>query len=65
PYTWSVVSGSLPPGLTLQTIGTPDTYITGMPQGGGGGALTLQVQDSLGQVATQALTIQVDANPNA
>ena len=64
PYTWSVVSGSLPPGLTLQTIGTPDTFITGMPQGGGGGVLTLQVQDSLGQVATQALSIQVDANPN-
>lgn len=65
PYVWSVASGTLPPGLSLQTVGTPDTFITGMPQGGGGGVVTLQVQDSLGQVATEALTLQVDANPNA
>ncbi len=55
PYTWSVSSGSLAPGLLLSSKGV----VTGTPTKAGAFSFTLQVKDSVGATATQAFTISV------
>jgi hypothetical protein len=56
PYTFSIVSGSLPPGLTLN----PSTgALTGTPSSEGTFSFTVQVQDSQGNVATAGCSITV------
>ena len=62
PYTWSVVSGSLPPGLTLSASG----QISGTATSGGSFRFTAVVTDSEtpAAAAAQALTITVDAVPD-
>ena len=54
PYTWTVVSGSLPPGLVLNAAGlisgTPDISSTST-------TFTAQVRDALGGTAQKAITI--------
>ncbi len=56
PYTFSIVSGSLPPGLTLN----PSTgAITGTPTTYGSYTFTAQVADSQGNTATASCTIVV------
>jgi glucose/arabinose dehydrogenase len=56
PFTWSVVAGALPSGLSLD----PTTgRITGIPLAVGETSLTFQVTDSLGGVAQKALTLSV------
>ncbi len=58
PYTWSISSGSLPPGLTL----TPPTgVLTGEFTAGGKTSFTVKVTDSSTpvQTATEALSITV------
>ncbi|MBX3460058.1 MAG: VWA domain-containing protein [Planctomycetes bacterium] len=57
-YTWSVVSGAMPLGFGL-IDGTPDATISGVPNLPGSYSFTLQVQDSLGATATQALQLDV------
>jgi hypothetical protein len=61
PYTWSVSSGSLPDGLTLN----PSTgVISGTPTGSGASTFTVEATDSLtptAQTTTQSLTLTVDA----
>lgn len=42
PYTWSVIAGSLPPGLNLSTTG----LLVGTPSQAGNYSYTVQVQDS-------------------
>lgn len=54
PHTWSVVSGSLPPGLTL-AAGTG--AITGTPTALGTYAFTAKVADANGAEATKAFSI--------
>lgn len=54
PYSWSVISGTLPAGLTLGA-----GQITGTPTAGGTARFTLQVKDSAGETATGAFTITV------
>ncbi|MCL6576955.1 S-layer homology domain-containing protein [Kyrpidia sp.] len=58
PYSWSLVGGSLPDGLTLTTDGT----ISGTPTTAGTSTFTVQVTDSSGtpQSATADLSITVD-----
>jgi hypothetical protein len=59
PYTWSVTSGSPPPGLSLDpSTGT----IIGTPTAAGTSTFTVQVADSSSpqQTATQQLTLTVD-----
>lgn len=56
PYSWSVTSGSLPPGLSIS-----GSQITGTPSSGGTARFTIQVQDSAGQTATAAFTLTVTA----
>lgn len=69
PYTWSVVAGSLPPGIELRTnvheilgSGAPSlTYIFGRATTVGSGSFTLQVADNAGATATRAFTYNVSA----
>jgi hypothetical protein len=57
PYSWSVTSGSLPPGLSLSSSGT----ISGTPAEAGMYSLTIQAADSSSprQTATAQLSITV------
>ncbi len=60
PYSWALVSGSLPPGLNLSPAGV----ISGTPDSPGSFAFTVQVTDSTAptaQSASQALSISVSA----
>ena len=57
PYTWSIISGSLPPGLTLTANGA----ITGTPTTTGTFSFTVQVRDASNpiQTATKPLTLTI------
>jgi len=58
PYTWSISSGSLPAGLSLNaSTGT----ITGTPTTVGSSTFTVQVKDSNSVTATKSLTITIYA----
>lgn len=59
-YAWSVVEGSLPPGLTLSASGTPETTIAGVPTESGTFQFTLRVEDDLGHEDDQAFEIVID-----
>lgn len=60
PYTWSISSGTLPPGLSLDpATGT----ISGTPTTPGNPSFTVQVSDANGATATAPLTITVDPAP--
>ena len=65
PYTWSITTGTLPAGLSLDpTTGA----ITGTPTATGGPVnLTFKVMDNTGATAIQdlAITIKSSADPNA
>ena len=59
--TWTIVSGTLPAGLTMATsYGIESTVISGMPTKAQTSAFTVQVQDSAGETATQPLSITID-----
>jgi hypothetical protein len=55
PYTWSLASGSLPPGLSISPSGT----ITGTPTMAGTFTFTIKATDSVAATATQTFTITV------
>jgi hypothetical protein len=59
PYTWSVTSGSLPPGLTL----SGDT-ISGTPTTAGTSNFDVQLTDNAGNTAIQALSVVIIAAPS-
>lgn len=52
-FNWVVISGALPPGLTLDASGN----ITGLASAGGTYAFTVQVTDQAGLTATKALSL--------
>jgi hypothetical protein len=56
PYTWTNISGALPPGLTLATNG----FISGTPTVAGTSNFTVRVKDSLSATATQALSLTIN-----
>ncbi|MCK6547224.1 putative Ig domain-containing protein [Myxococcota bacterium] len=58
-YTWSIVSGALPAGLSLAAAGTPSTTISGTPLATGSFDFTVRVTDYFGQSATRAYTVTV------
>lgn len=57
-YTWTIVSGSLPPELTLSSTGT----ITGAPSKPGNYAFTVQVTDSGSPALTATKTFSLKIN---
>ena len=59
PYTWTITSGSLPPGLTLSTTG----IISGTPTATGSYPFSAAVTDAATQTATKAYTIQIQPAP--
>ncbi|MBK7927733.1 MAG: putative Ig domain-containing protein [Bryobacterales bacterium] len=54
PYTWSVATGSLPSGLSLNTT---TGAITGTPTAAGSTTFTIEVKDAAGQTARAPYTI--------
>lgn len=62
PYTWSLASGSLPPGLTLQTYVDPrdaNDELVGTPTTAGTYTFTMKLTDYDGQQATQKFTMTI------
>jgi hypothetical protein len=55
PYSWSIISGSLPPGLTLSSAGV----ISGTPTAAGTFNFTVKVTDAASNSATQNLSMIV------
>jgi len=62
PRTWSLLSGTLPTGLTLSTSG----LLSGTPTGSGVSGFTVQVADSCStpQNATLAVSLTINSAPN-
>jgi hypothetical protein len=63
PYTWSLASGQLPPGLTLQTFSDPrdaSDEFAGTPATAGTFTFTMRLSDYDGQQATQQFTLTID-----
>lgn len=60
PYIWTIVGGSLPTGLVLDSSG----FISGTPTTVGTSTFTLQIEDQIGGTATKILSIQIDAVTN-
>jgi Putative Ig domain len=64
PFTWSVISGSLPAGLSFLTSSTSTSaQITGTPTLLGTSNFSVQVTDSSGTSVTQALSITISKPP--
>jgi putative Ig domain-containing protein/IPT/TIG domain-containing protein len=61
PFAWSVISGALPPGISLAQTGA----LVGAPQKAGSFSFTVSVSDAAGHTATHAYTITVNAVPIA
>ena len=62
PYTWSVASGALPPGLTLQTFSDPrdaNDELAGTPTTPGTYTFTMRLTDYNGQQSTQQFTLTI------
>lgn len=55
PYTWTLATGSLPPGFTLSS----DGVISGTPTTAGSYSFILQLTDMLGQILTQPVTFNI------
>ncbi|CAG0972672.1 hypothetical protein PLCT2_01444 [Planctomycetaceae bacterium] len=63
PYTWSLASGTLPTGLTLNTAATGlTTSITGTPTAAGVFTFTIQVADSAAATDTQLYNVTVTSS---
>jgi hypothetical protein len=55
PYTWKLVSGQLPSGVTLNS----DGQLTGIPTQAGQYSVSFQVSDTTGALASKSFTLQV------
>lgn len=60
PFTWSIISGSLPAGIALSASG----ILSGTPTATGTASFTVQAIGAGGQSATRALTLTVGASGN-
>lgn len=61
PFTWTVVSGALPPGITLSSAGV----LTGSPTVAGSFSFTIEATDSLGAKATAVVSLVIGAVPGS
>jgi hypothetical protein len=59
PYTWSITSGSLPTGLSLNSS---TGVISGIPTTGGTFSFTIQLKDASNQTATKSLSITINVS---
>jgi putative Ig domain-containing protein/ASPM-SPD-2-Hydin domain-containing protein len=59
PFTWTLVGGALPPGVTLFSNG----QIYGTPTATGTTTFTVKVTDANGQTATQAFSLTISPQP--
>jgi hypothetical protein len=67
PYTWSVIQGQLPSGLTLATLNDGTGSISGTPVLAGASTFTVQLSDSYGstpQTRTFSIAIAAGASNN-
>jgi hypothetical protein len=63
PYSWSVASGQLPPGLSLQTFSDPrdaNDELAGTATKAGTYTFTMRLTDYNGQQATQQFSLTID-----
>jgi hypothetical protein len=60
PFTWSIVSGTLPSGITMGSSTTHSITLSGMPLAASSSSVTFMVADSVGNSSTQALTLTVN-----
>jgi hypothetical protein len=61
PYTWSIISGSLPSGLTLDSA---SGLISGTPTIAATSSFTIQVKDSTNATASKTLSLTISQLPN-
>ena len=58
PYSWTISSGNLPPGIALSSAGV----LSGTPTADGSFSFTVRVADAASQSVARALTVQVGAS---
>ncbi len=61
PFSWSIISGSLTSGLSLEASNSSSVTISGTPTAQTNSNFTIQIKDSTGAVATQQLSITIGA----
>lgn len=59
-YYWTVTGGALPPGMFLDSTGTPPPAIKGVPTASGDYAFSLQVVDAGSGIASRDFTLHVE-----
>jgi hypothetical protein len=64
PFQWTLVGGSLPPGLSLDTTSTSNTIsLAGVPTSTGQFSFTVEIRDQLNAVSTKTFTLAVVVKP--
>ncbi|WP_243373202.1 S8 family serine peptidase [Geotalea sp. SG265] len=59
PYTWTIASGAIPPGFSLNDTHQWNAYITGTPTATGSYNFSVKIQDSAGLSYTKPMTIDI------
>ena len=64
PFSWTIISGNLPAGLTLANSNTATVNITGTPKTVGTSTVTIQATNGSGTPISQSFTISVNPPPS-
>jgi len=62
-FTWNLISGNLPPGLSLSSSSTSSVTILGTPNTVGTSKFTIQVVDSAGSSVSRTFSITINPPP--